>query len=306
MRKPNELPASLKNVDVKALLRRRGIYLEQKVNRDMKAAALPLARKMLKPKKKQAEPSRYHSFSNDEAMGYWSKQVHIIDVVEKKFELKVQQFVIKVMHGYLAHLDEEITTKSFKKQTKGYFDDNEDDLMATAQLDFTPLLVDQAVLAGQEALKLIKSHDIYTPYQYRQVISDNVAKFTQSMLDTDREKLIDIVAHAIESGKTNPEIRNQIELDFNEYSKTQAERITRTEVARVSNQASLDAWEQSGVVEGKQWVTFGAEDECLEYDGEVVALEANFYGETTEFADGDPPLHPNCRCGTIPILIDES
>lgn len=303
-RSPTQIPKSLKTIDVKSLLRSRGVYLQQKVNKDMKTAALPLARKMLKPKSKENKPEHkpYHSFSYKEAIGYWEKQVHIIDVVEKKFEIKVQQFVTKMVDGFINNLDTEV--KKSVKKSKGYFDDNEDEFLTRAQLDFTPLLVDQAVLAGAEALALINSKDIYIPYDYRKTIADNVAKFTQSMLDTDRQILIDIVEEAVKEGKTIPELRTSITKVFDEYSKTQAERITRTEVARVSNQASLDAWEQSGVVEGKQWVTFGAEDECLDYDGEVVALNANFYGADTEFQDGDPPLHPNCRCGTIPILID--
>ena len=83
----------------------------------------------------------------------------------------------------------------------------------------------------------------------------------------------------------------------------QAERIARTEVIRASNQASLDAYIQSGVVEGKQWITFGATDECEQYDGKIeYDLEGKFYSSDNEFQDGDPPLHPNCRCVLVPIV----
>lgn len=303
-RKPNELPSSLKTVPVKALLRKRGIYLEQKVNRELKEAARSVAREFIKGKKKKAEPQRYLHFTNEEALGYWQKQVRLIEVIESKFENKVQQFVMKMVDGFLSEIDEEITTIEFKKHTKGFFEDNTDELLTRAQLDFTPLLVNQAVLAGQEALKLIKSDEIYLPELLRKKIAENVAKFTQSMIDTDRETLANIITQGLADGKSVGDIRNQIQTDFREiYSKSQAERVTRTEVSRVSNQASLDAWEQSGQVEGKQWVTFGAVDECLAYDGQIVSLSANFYGQTDEFADGDPPLHPNCKCGTVPILI---
>lgn len=308
-RKPNEVPASLKHIDVKALLRSRGMYVKQKVYQDIKEAAIPVARQMVKNRKsktvKAVEPRRYHSFSNEEALEYWQKQVSVINAVEERFEKKLQQYVVKIAEGFLSSIEEEISTKQVKKVNKSWFDDNEAELITRAQLDFTPLLVDQAVIAGAEALKLIRSEDIYLPELLRSKINDNVAKFTQSLLQTDRELLSNLLFDGLSDGKSVPEIREQIRKEFEEqYSKTQAERITRTEVARVSNQAALDAWEQSGVVEGKQWVTFGAVDECAKYDGEVVSLSKSFYGNKTEFQDGDPPLHPNCKCGTIPILID--
>lgn len=308
-RKPTQVPDSLKTVDIKALLRSRGVFLKLKINQDNKQRALPVVREYLKNKKKvvKQEVQRYQHFTNEEAMAYRDKQIHIIEVLEKRFDLKVQQFITKIVSGFLAHLESEIaTTKSLSKFQKDYFDDSEDDYIAQAQLDFTPLLVDQAVLAGQEAYKIIGSDDIYTPYKYRDTIAKNVEKFTKSMLETDRDTMVNIISNGIKDGKTVAEIRGAIQADFDNITKSQAMRITRTEVARVSNQATVDAWEQSGIVEGKQWVIFGADDECADYDGDIVALDANFYGIDTDFQDGDPPLHPNCKCGTIPILIDET
>lgn len=296
----NEIPAALKSIDVKAILRKRGIYLQQKVNREMKEAAMPLAKAMLDSRKKvkvEPEQIRHHQFTNEQVNEYWEKQIHIVEVLEAKFDHKLQQFIGKIVDGYLKHLDQEIK--------KDYFDDNEEDLLASAQFDFTPLLTDQAVLAGSEALKFIGSKDIYTPFQLRGIIADNVSKFTQSMIDTDREKLVAILEQGIQDGKSVPEIRGMIQASFDEYSKMQAQRITRTEVLRVSNQASLDAWEQSGVVEGKQWLTAGAVDECADYEGQVESLDGSFYEGTSEFLDGDPPLHPNCRCVLLPVLIGE-
>lgn len=307
-RKPTEIPASLKTVDIKALLRKRGIPLMKRLNQEMKVAALPMARQLIKNRQNgtPAPKQIYSHFTNDEALAYWEKQIHIIEVLEKRFDLKVQQFITKMVTGYLAHLEIEITTtKKFKNINKGYFDDNEDDLMTQAQLDFTPLLIDQAVLAGQEAYKLIKVDDIYTPYKLREQIAKNVEKFTQSMLDTDRQTLIDIVTNGIKDGKSVPEIRGAIQADFDNITKSQAQRITRTEVLRASNQATLDAYQQSGVVEGKQWLTAGAVDECADYEGKIEALDGSFYSDTDEFADGDPPLHPNCKCVLLPVLINE-
>ena len=41
-------------------------------------------------------------------------------------------------------------------------------------------------------------------------------------------------------------------------------------------------------------------------DGDVIALDApGFYEVDNEFQDGDPPLHPNCKCELIPVLLSE-
>lgn len=82
------------------------------------------------------------------------------------------------------------------------------------------------------------------------------------------------------------------------------ETIARTEILRASNEGRNQAWRQ-GVEEGfispaaqKQWaVEFDACPECLPLDGESVPI-------TDEFPDGDPPLHPNCRCTTNLVDVD--
>lgn len=309
MRKPTEVPPALKSIDVKAILRRRGIYDKQIKNKKLKEAARPLAEKLLKKKSqpipiiKASEPRKFIHFTNDEALSYWRKQIHTVEINEAKFEKKVEQFIMKMVNGYLTHLDSEIgTTKSLIKKTKGYFDEVDDELQTSAQIDFAPILLAQAKASGQEAYLATGLRGTYNPDEYRKVIRENIDKFTASMIETDKEKLTSIISNGISAGYSIPEIRGQIQNDFESYSKTQASRITRTEVLRASNQASIDAYQQSGVVEAKQWLTAGATDECSQYEGQIVTLNDGFYGETNEFADGDPPLHPNCRCVVLPVV----
>lgn len=308
-RKPTEVPKSLKSINVKAVLRKRGVYLDQRINRETKEHLKSIAKEMLKSTKKKTKapkPQKYAHFSDEVAQAYWKKQIRIVEVIEAKFEKKVEQFVNKIVNEFLKHLDTEINNeKKLKKfETKNYFDELEEDLLVQAQFDFTPLLMDQVVLAGQEAYKLVGVDDVYLPDKLRTTVERNVTKFTQSMLHTDRDTLINIINNGLSDGKSVPEIRSAIETSFDSISKNQAQRITRTEVLRVSNQAALDAYEQSGVVEGKQWLTAGATDECEQYDGDIVTLGGNFYSSDNEFQDGDPPLHPNCRCVIIPVLVD--
>lgn len=304
-RQLNQVPSSLKNINVKALLRSRGIYELQAKNKEMKKAAIPAAKALVKARQKPKQLAHPH-LTDEQVTSYVERQIHIIDVLEKRFDNKLQQFIGKMVDSFLGHLESEIaTTKSMKNKDKDYFADNEDDLLVQAQIDFTPLLQEQALLAGNEALKLINSKDIYTPFKLREVITENVAKFTKSMIDTDRQTLINIISNGIESGQSLPQIRGEIQTSFESITKSQAQRITRTEVTRTSVQAQLDAYTQSGVVEALQWVIDGAIDECADYDGQIITLGDNFYDSDNEFQDGNPPLHPNCRCQVVPILVGE-
>jgi len=309
--KQTAVPKALQSVDVKALLRSRGIYDKQIQIRELKQAAIPLAKQMLKKPKQKTEPPKQpkHSvFSDEIVLAYWEKQIHIVDTLEKHFEKKVEQFIDKVVKGFLMHLDSEVATNKDYDDTraKGYFENTESELLVSAQLDFAPLLGQTATLAGQEALKLVGSRDVYIMDQMNSKITRNVAKFTGSMLDTDRDKLIKTLADGLSDGKSIPEIRKQIEDDFVGYSRMQAERITRTEVLRASTEGTLDAYQQSGVVEGKQWLTAGATDECAAYDGQIeYSLKGNFFTPENEFQDGDPPLHPNCKCVLLPVIVGE-
>lgn len=308
-RKPNEVPAALKNVNLRAVLRRSKMYNKLSANKSLKEAALPLAKELLKkPAVKTAPPAPQKNdfFTNEVIQDYWQKQIHMVDVIEDKFEKKVEQFIVKIGDEFLKHLDEAVEEKAFTKFVqKDYFSDNEDDLIVAAQLDFAPLLDTVATLAGNEANKLIGVQEPYIGINFRKQIRQNVERFTKSMLDTDKEHLVNIITHGLESGKSIPEIRSAIQADFDQYSKMQATRITRTEVLRASNQAALDAFKESGVVEGKQWLTAGAIDECAQYEGKIESLDGSFYGSNDEFADGDPPLHPNCRCVLLPVLVGE-
>jgi hypothetical protein len=84
---------------------------------------------------------------------------------------------------------------------------------------------------------------------------------------------------------------------------------------RASNQASIEAYKQSGVVTKKVWVTHFDRrtcEWCKAMDGTVVSIEKSFFDQGSRFTvDGQtmkldyeiveaPPLHSMCRCTVVP------
>lgn len=329
----NTVPRAIAHISgYKALLRSRGIYLKLRQNKELKEAFKPVVERIIREHQKKGKgitiekalelavakstdeatyiPPHHAKFSSDEIMNYYYKQIHDVEVVESHFEEAIVKYLKKVNETVIDKLAASIESKKSKagktKIAKDAFDDSEDDFITQAQIDFTPLLDNLAVIAGQDAYKLVGITDPYLPSKtLKSLISTNVEKFTKSMLDTDRDHIINIITDGINEGLSVGQIRDKLVgddvLDFN---KKQAMRITRTEVLRASQQSAIDAWKQSGVVEGKMWITAGATDECADYEGKIEKLGGNFYSDTSEFMDGDPPLHPNCRCSLVPIVVD--
>ena len=58
------------------------------------------------------------------------------------------------------------------------------------------------------------------------------------------------------------------------------------------------------MVSGKEWIIAQDEicDDCVALDGVVVDLDEPF----PDGAGDGPPLHPNCRCDVLPVLIEQT
>lgn len=127
---------------------------------------------------------------------------------------------------------------------------------------------------------------------------DHAAELVKGLDETTREAVNDLVQQALDEGWSNDQLADALSSD-SAFDDARAEMIARTETAAADVQGNLIGWQESGVVASKEWKTgAGCCDECDELDGEVVPLDE-------DFPDGDPPLHPNCRCDILPVLSEE-
>ncbi|PYE14058.1 SPP1 gp7 family putative phage head morphogenesis protein [Williamsia limnetica] len=155
---------------------------------------------------------------------------------------------------------------------------------------------------------------IQTYYQLR---SSRIAK---DVNDETEKQLRAELSQGIQAGETSFELRARVEKVFGAALIYRADRIARTEVTRAQSFADIEGWTQSGVVEGKEWFT--AQDErvckfCRPLNGKVVPLTKNFFSNGDVF-EGDggktinldyddvpgAPLHGNCRCVLLPVLVE--
>lgn len=292
-RQVRELPKSLKFVNRKRVLRRAGIYEKAQQYATVKKQARMQAKKLLQPKQKQQTQTIKESrYTEDQIMDYHNKRIAIVNVHDKVFKDKVEQFISVIVDKAIEAVPEEIALM----QKKDLFSEN--DLQAQAVIDFTPILMGVAKQSADHAMDMVGSNKPFIEKDLEPEIIKRVKWFANSMLNTDKDKLVGIIRDGIQEGQSVTEIRNSISETFDVYSKTQAERVARTEVLHASNQAAVEAWKQTGQVAGKQWLVANPIDECLAYSGDVVPLNKSF-------PQGDPPVHPNCECTLIPVLKDE-
>lgn len=131
---------------------------------------------------------------------------------------------------------------------------------------------------------------------------DRAAEKIKEIDDTTREKMRDILARHLEEGVDPSALADEIENEF-AFSSTRSMMIARTEAAEANIQGNLKIYEESNVVEAKEWSTIGGDacDDCAPLNGKVVPL-----GEDFPDGGGDgPPLHPNCRCDIFPVVTKD-
>jgi SPP1 gp7 family putative phage head morphogenesis protein len=134
-------------------------------------------------------------------------------------------------------------------------------------------------------------------------LSKKVFRLSKDITEETNSLLGRALADGVSQGESIPQLRKRVQELFTGMESYRGDRIARTETARASTFASQTAWEESGLVAGKEWLT--AIDErthegCLAMNGVIVPLEGTF--KTEEGPLQSPPMHVNCRCDTAPII----
>lgn len=301
------LPPAIRNVNHISHFRRNKWYSKLAEEKQVWADVRKAAEKIVKSKKVKVEPKKPPQRRVD---NFWKRVSDIIEEYEQQFRSKAEQFIGTIVDEATTKLD-----APEAREANELFDREQKLLEAQAQ--FAPILTQALALAGQEANKLLGIKDPYIPKAAPQAtmedqIKEQIKLFAGSMLDTDQDVMASILADGLREGAGIPTIRRAIEDKFKDFTRSQAERVTRTEVAWAANRGIVDSYKQSGVVVAKQWLTApDACPECEPMNGKIVGLEETYIDQGGETATGrsvdyrdieEPPLHPNCRCTTISVI----
>lgn len=133
---------------------------------------------------------------------------------------------------------------------------------------------------------------------------EQVGGFAKQLFDqvqlTSKRTLRQEVANWVTNGEPLRELEKRLEPTFGQQ---RARLIASTETTRAYAQGNQLAWQESGVVNEKQWKTSVDERVCPicgPLHNKKAPLIGSFEasGETTD----NPPAHPHCRCWIVPVV----
>ena len=169
-----------------------------------------------------------------------------------------------------------------------------------------PLYTTIAVQAGNVALTPIKiitskgNSFVMNSVLYKQ-LEHRANLFSESVTDTTYEKISIIVADNLDKGVD--EIKKGLKEYFIGISNTRAEAIARTESGYMTSLGTQMAYEESEVVEGKEWLSAGdnlVRDDHRDNEAEgVIGVKSAF--QNGEHFPAENSI--NCRCALAPVVI---
>ncbi len=197
---------------------------------------------------------------------------------------------------------------------------NPDDESQLAVVAYTPDMKKLVKEQGDRAAKLVASDALFdqTTRAVQEYLKTRVLKFSFDMTEETNNLLKTALQEGVKNGESIALLKNRVKDVFSNMESYRAERIARSEVIRASNFAATEAYQQSGVVDKVQWLT--TEDDrtcpyCDPLNGKEIAIGETFFqnGDAVNGTDGTeyhidyadveyPPLHPSCRCTTVPIV----
>jgi len=235
---------------------------------------------------------------------------------EQQFNNAVEQYLGGLEQRVIGRVADLFPQKQFEKEII----DQEAEIEKLIAI-LSPILLAVAVRAANNGNELI---GVETPFIVGQSAEDTIrrqiTKFAKSMLNTDADKLANIIATGFNEGQGVAKVTQEIQNQFPQFARSQANRVSRSELLRTSNNFAQEAWEASDLVIGKRWRTDADPcPYCAPLDGRPIELTAKFFDKGTEwFGDAKsplkldydsvkyPPLHPNCECTIEPIIVGES
>jgi len=252
---------------------------------------------------------------------FWKGLVREASPYEKKFVRDMRKRIYPV-------LEKEVIDKLNKSQKDTHIKANVDrflfDKKKAIELSIIvliPLLREIVMFGGKKGMNLagVNLEYIETSAFIQGYLRNNTKKFSKAYTTEATRQIRATLAEGLKNKEGLDLLTKRVRNTFGRLSENQAWRIARTETFKAINASTIDAWRQTGIVEGKQWFT--AMDErvcefCTPMDGKVFGFEQTIHEKDTDLlgnAGGKldlsyesiefPPLHANCRCTVSPIIV---
>ena len=256
----------------------------------------------IKSKVKIKKISKSSLFSDEEKRKqYWEYTVKNIEIKSER----MRALVIKMKNEQV----EEFTKKFIKEKPKTKAEIRKLFNIKEANEKFRdgvlPLYISLFKEAGEDAMSFLRVDKPFTidktnvgPVIFA-ALKARAVFFSKSVNDTTLSALTSTLTEGITEGEGIVFLTDRIKNIYDDFTKYRAELIARTETNAVVNEGNLEAYEQSEVVQWKEWIATlddRVRDEHLAMDGDIIKLHGTF-SNGLEY-----PNEPNCRCAVAPVV----
>jgi HK97 family phage portal protein len=235
---------------------------------------------------------------------------------ERRYRKKFNPILKEQMKEALDNLEAHSSSiKAFDK----LFDDSIADGKMVEKL--LPLLTTLGATQGALGLKFAGDNEseFRMTAAYETILREGTRRMATRFNDETIDQLNKTLAEGIQEGESLGKLKSRVEDVYRGAEGYRSLRVARTETLKASNNATNEAYKQTGYVTGKQWYANpGADEECMSFDGKIINLDESYIKQGESFsyfdANGDeqtevnsyedvdsPPLHPNCRCTIVPV-----
>lgn len=248
-------------------------------------------------------------WSQQKRDAHWEKMIARTSVQERKMRGMVQNLMVEQEQEVLNNISNNLKhyAESRRKGKEASFLFNLINENKKWKAVLAPYIKDLVATQGREVLAFLgipAEIDLSSQTASAYLKIDGV-DFVKGVNENTRDALRDTLKEGLVNEEGIDQLSKRVSSVFSDAKGQRSRMISRTEVLRSTNFATEEAFRQSQVVRGKEWLTAQDErvdDECAALDGKIIDIEDDFH--EGKFSDEFPPLHPNCRCTILPVLID--
>ena len=265
----------------------------------------------MKEHKKEEEKPKTFSFLKTPEL----KKTYF-DMVNKKLDQKI----LSLKDGANAFFDlqKERVLKKLANKAKGKLLKTKIDVSVDQIFDkegeaeltigfISPYLQGYLEEAGKESMDLIAPQETFsaTPAVLKR-LQKRAMDFGDSVTGTTMDKLSATLAEGVANGEGITDLSNRVSDVYNEFSAYRSELIARTEATAANNEGTIEAFRQSNVSNGKEWINAGDDRVREEHQDTPVGVGGEIVGLDSIFSNGLTfPQEPNCRCVLGPAFLEK-
>jgi len=260
-----------------------------------------LSKKVKKSEKKKEKRSMLTTPESKKA--YADLVNKSIDTKSNKLKDSVDTYFIEQKERVLEKIKGEKADK-INIKVSNIFDKAKEEKLAVSFI--TPYMEEFLKDAGIDAMDMIAPQEDFTDTKKtKKILAKRASFFAETINRTTYDALSTTLSEGISAGEGIAELTTRVGELFDGFTVARSELIARTEATAANNEGLLEAFRQSGVTTGKEWINSGDarvrdehEDMPVGVGGEIVPLDEKFSNGLMY------PSEPNCRCVIAPAFLE--